>query len=199
VGGIAFIAIGVTAYVVKDRIKEVLRAWTTRRWRRFFSDAVTAVRDPSTGKRVGSVRESFGFVPRADIPAEVLRIRQADPLAAVGEDGKPEDVLHYERRVTLWPKAIERFHTRRRDLDDSLLINLFPFLENTEDSRVGYTHLNPATGKLEALSGSRVYHLNMVTRHEVLKPSDGRASSYERLRVVLDRDGIKRIEKVPAP
>lgn len=197
--GMAFVAIGITAYVIKDRIKEVLRTWTTRRWRRFFSDAVTAIRDPGTGRTIGKARESFGFVPRAEVPAEVLRIRQADPLAAVGEDGKPEDVLHYEKEVTIWPKAMARFRTLRRDLDDSLLINLLPFLENTEDSQVGFDYLDPGTGRLEVLPASRVYHVNMVTRHEILQPSDHKASSYDRLRVVMDREGIKRIERVPIP
>jgi hypothetical protein len=195
--GVEFILVGMMAYVVKDRVKELLRAWTTRRWRRFFSDAVTAIRDPATGKVVGKVRESFGFVPSGEIPAEVLRIRQADPLAALGEDGKPEDVLHFEKEVTLRPKVIEKFHTRRRDLDDSLLINLLPFLENTEDPQVGFTHLDPASGQLEPLPGSRVYHINVVTSHEVRQPSDRKAPTYDRLRVVMDREGIKRIEKVP--
>jgi hypothetical protein len=196
---IALILVGMGAEILKDRLKEAIKIWTTRRWTRRFSDAVTAIRDPSTGKVVGKVRESFGFVPRFALPPEVLKIRQADPLAAVGEDGKPEDVLHYLREVTIDPRAIDKYHTRRRNLDDLMLVNLLPFLDNTDDKAVEFTTLDPETGKLETLSGTRVHHVNIVTRYDVSRPKEAAATRYERSRIVMDREGIKRVEAVPLP
>jgi predicted double-glycine peptidase len=196
---LALILVGMGLEILKDRLKEAIKLWTTRRWTRRFSDAVTAIRDPSSGKVVGKVRESFGFVPRFDLPPEVLKIRQADPLAAVGEDGKPEDVLYYQREVTIDPRTIEKYHTRRRNLDDLMLVNLLPFLDNTDDKEVEFSTLDPESGRLETLTGTRVHHVNIVTRYDVRRPEKASATRYERRRVVMDREGIKRVESVPLP
>ncbi|MFI5350549.1 MAG: hypothetical protein ACHQ2Z_13465, partial [Elusimicrobiota bacterium] len=198
-GGAALLAVMAGGYIIKDRLKDALKIWSVRRWSRYFSDSVTAVRDPSTGKVVGKMRETFGFVPPGDVPPEILRLRRFDPLASVSADGKPEDVLRYDKEVTLKPSLIQKFHTRRRDLNDFLLVNLAPLLVQTEDPEVGFTRLDPATGELESLPGSQVYHMNMVTHYEVRQPAKSRTSTYDRLRVVMDRAGIKRIEKVSVP
>ena len=198
-GGAALLAVMAGGYIVKDRLKDALKIWTARRWSRYFSDAVTAIRDPATGKIVGKMRETFGFVAPGDVPPEIMRLRRADPMASVSADGKPEDVMRYDKEVTLKPSLIAKFHARRRDLNDLLLVNLAPLLVQTEDPEVGFTHLDPATGQLESLPGSQVYHMNMVTHYEVRQPAKSRTSTYDRLRVVMDRAGIKRIEKVPVP
>jgi hypothetical protein len=196
---VLLLAVYMLSEILKDRLKAAINDWTTRRWTHRFSDAITSIRDPSTGEAVGKVKESFGFVPRSDLPPEVLRIRQADPLAAVGEDGKPEDVLFYMREVTIDPLVIDKTHHRRRNMDDLMLLNLVPLTANTDDARAEFMTLDPETGKLQTLAGKRVYHVNVVTRYDDRTPGEGAAARYERRRIVLNREGIQRVDAVPVP
>lgn len=194
----AFGASAVALYVVRDRIKDMLKLWFVNHWTRWASDRSTDIRDPSNGTVIGQMREAFSFVRPGTVPHEILQRRLMDNLTAVENEGKPEDVIRYEKEVVLFPKRITEFHERRKDLNDILRLNIFPFLVQADDPKADYTHLNPKTGKLEVLECSRVYHINVLLRY-LVRTSGGETEKYDRIRIVLNRKGIKRLEEVPAP
>jgi hypothetical protein len=188
----------VVLYIGKDRIKELLRIWFIKHWTRWFSDRSTEIRDPSTGHIIGRMREAFGFVRAGAVPREILRRRLMDNITAIENEGKPEDIIRYEKEVLLFPKEITEFHERRKDLNDILRLNISPFLVQADDPKADYTHLNPKTGKLEVLECSRVYHLNVLLRY-LVRTSTGETEKFDRIRIVLNRKGIKRLEEVASP
>jgi len=195
---LAFGALVVAMYVARDGIKDFLKRWLLTRWTRWASDRTTVIRDPSTGLEIGGMKEAFSFIRASAVPREILRRRLMDSITAVENEGKPEDVIRYEKEVVLYPKRITEFHERRKDLNDILRVNIFPFLVQADDPKADYTHLNPKTGKLEVLQCSRVYHINVLLRY-LVRTSGGETEKFDRLRIVLNRKGIKRLEEVSAP
>lgn len=196
---LAFAAIVILGYAAKDRIKDLLKLWFVKHWTRWFSDRSTEILDPSSGKLIGRMREAFRFVPSDRVPGEIMRRRLMDSITAVENEGKPEDVIRYEKEVVLYPRRITQFHERRKDLNDILRINVFPFLTQADDPKAEYTHLNSKTGRLEVLNCSRVYHVNVILRYLVRGGFNGETEKYERIRIILNRKGIKRLEEVAQP
>jgi hypothetical protein len=49
-------------------------------------------------------------------------------------------------------------------------------------------------GQLKTIDTHKVYHVNFVSRYTSIKPQYEKL--YERMRLVLNRDGIKRIERI---
>lgn len=191
---LAFAAVIVAGYVAKDRVKDLLKLWFVNRWTRWFSDRRTDILDPTSGTVIGRMREAFSFLPSGRVPPEILRRRLMDRITSLENEGKPEDVLRYEKEVELFPRRITKFHERRKDLNDILRLNVLPFLAQADDPKADYTHLNPRTGKLEVLECSRVYHVNVILRY--LVRNGGETEKFDRFRIILDRKGIKRLEEV---
>jgi hypothetical protein len=119
-----------------------------------------------------------------------------DIITAVENDGKPEEVIRYEKEVVLFPKLITRFHERRKDLNDILRVNILPYLEQADDPKAEHLHLNPKTGRIETLEFARVYHLNVLIRYLVKADGEAQTVKFERVRIILNRKGIKRLEFV---
>ncbi len=193
-----FAMILTVGYIVKDRIKDLLKLWFLTRWTRWASDRSTEITDPATGKVIGRMREAFSFVRLASVPDEIKRRRFMDNITAIENEGKPEEIIRYEKEVTLFPKLITQFHERRKDLNDILRINISPFLEQADDPKAEHVHLNGKTGKVEVLQCARVYHVNALMRYVVRASGEAETVKYERFRIVLTRKGIKRLEVVPA-
>jgi hypothetical protein len=119
-----------------------------------------------------------------------------DNITSIDEEGKPERVFTYEKEVALFPKRISRFHERRRDLNDIMRMNIDQFLNQADDPVVGYLHLDPVTGTLDQVPCQRVYHVNVVFAYHSIDARKQAAERIERIRLVLNREGIVRLDQV---
>ena len=192
-----FVVIVVVSYIFKDRIKDWLKLWFTASWTKWIADRGTSITDPYSGQNIGVIKEAFSFVSDEAVPPEVSRGRNIDNITSVEEEGKPERVVKYEREVSLYPSRVSEFHERRRDLNDILRFNIVPLIAQADDPIVDYLNLNEETGQLETLRCKRVYHINVVTKYSASPSNGGSVASLERIRIILTRDGIERLEKVP--
>ena len=50
-------------------------------------------------------------------------------------------------------------------------------------------------GELKTVNSHKVYHINIVSQYTSISPQDEKL--YKRMRLVLNRRGIKRIEYIP--
>jgi len=180
----------VIGYMFKDRIKEILRVY-------FFQMVSSALFDhktriySSTHQPVGSCRESFDFVDESKVPERVMRIRARDHITEIESDWVAEDILRYRKRIKLSSRAISAVY---RDIDtdginDIMRLNVSAFTRRMGNPRKELFVL--AGDGYHKVKAERVYHLNMVLRY---RGDDG--VMYKRLRVVLNRRKIKRIETV---
>lgn len=186
----------VVGYVFKDRIKAGLQRYFSRNMSRWLPDHQVTIVDPGSGKAIGRFREAFAFLDAAAVPADALRLRNMDNLTAVDEEGKPERILKYEKDVTLFSQRIFEEHSRLRSINDILRFSVADFLERMDDPSDQVTFFNPESGELEAGKVARVYPVEVVFRYRVYDDAGRGDVHLERIRLVINRKGIKRLELV---
>lgn len=193
---IPFIVVVVVSYIFKDRLKDWLKLYLSKGLVRWTADRKIRIRDPYSGRVIGKLKEAFSFAEEARIPAEVLYCRHMDNITSIDEEGKPERVIKYEKEVSLFPARVSRFHQRRRDLNDIMRLNIDDFLKQADDPFVDYLHLDLASGQLQQVHCQRVYHVNVVFTYRSLDSRKQAAQRFERIRLVLNRDGIVKLDEV---
>lgn len=197
---IPFVMVVVISYAFKDRLKDYLKLFFSKSLVKWTADRKIRIRDPYSGRVIGALKEAFSFTTDASIPPAVRYCRHMDSITSIDEEGKPERIIKYEKEVRLFPARVSRFHRRRRDLNDIMRINIDDFIRQADDPVVDYLHLDPATGGLETVQCQRVYHLNIVFTYRSLDSRKQSTERFERIRLVLNRDGIVKLEEVaPIP
>jgi hypothetical protein len=196
---IPFVVAAIVSYMFKDRIKDWLKLFFSHSLARWISDRKIDILDSSGGgARIGLLKEAFTFLAARDIPPDIARLRRIDNLTSVDEEGKPERVFKYKKEIVLYPEIIIKSHERRRDLNDIMRFNIREMIEQADDSVVEYPYVDPVTGDLRVEACSRVYHLNMVLKYTYYSRAEQVTIQYERIRIVVNKDGIVRLEEVRA-
>ena len=185
------------AAIFKDRIKDWLKLLFSRRMTRWIADRKINIRDPQTGQVIGVFKEAFSFLKDGAVPRDISRRRNVDNITAIDEEGKPERVFKYEKEVTLFSHKIFRAHERRKSLNDIMRFNVKDFLIHADDPEVDYLHLDHDSRRLESIQCSRLYHVNMIVKYISSDSAARKRTCYDRVRIVLDRNGIVRLEEVP--
>lgn len=190
-----FILVMVLSYVVKDRIKEIGKRALGKRARGMAPDVVQKVRVPSTGSVVGLCREWFDVLSPESLDTEVSRLRHIDHPGGMEELGRPETVMVYRKEVALKVAELNHDLTHIDGLTDIIRFNLARVRRRMDAPTEIYTLVHPQTHQLVEVPCGRVYHLNIVLR--TTTRSDGASRvEMERVRVVLDQVGIRRVERV---
>lgn len=185
-------AVLVVSYMLKDRMKELFRALFNRWLGRAVPDHKIVITDPSTGTRIGQFRQKFLYLAPADVPTDVRRVRNEGPTSALAAQEFSETVFRYTKVLTLLPRRVFGSHRRTTALTDVLRMNVRHFLHALDEPRPVIQILDPETQRPRQIVARRTYHLNAVLRF--WRGDDPAKAAYRRLRVVLDQDGIVRIE-----
>ena len=186
-----FVAL-VVSYIFKDRLKELLRFYISRKMTQFIFDYKTKIYNVA-GLVVGICRESFEFVRRQKLAPEIRKIRDRDHITEIENGWVGEQVFLYRKRIHLRPDWKGSIFSEY-DIDginDIMRFNIQDFLRKMDDPNKELFVMNDEG--YHRIKGSRVYHLNLI-----VKLTGDRNQSYTRYRVILNRKGIKRIEKVVA-
>jgi len=188
----------VVAYAVKDRMKALLQTVFSGFISRRFPDRKWAILDRERRRRVGDVHERAGFLPFRKLPAEVLHKRRLTRSHALEEQARPERVLWHQKTLTLAPGLPHAPGERTGDdADFSMLteifrLNLRRWLSHTDDPNRKMVFADPEDALVYQVTTRRVYNINVVYR---LRAANAEAP-WHRLRVVVSRKGIERIEPI---
>lgn len=181
----------VVSYAIKDRMKAVLQqkfqTWAEKR----FPDRRWTVRDRERSLNVGEVLERAGFRAFADLPADILRARRLTRSHQLEESARPERVLWHEKQVEVEPRP--QGVLRSPMMTEIFRLNIGPWLRHTDDPNRKITFADPDEASVYAGTARRVYNLNIIYR--LRAKEDGKAS-WHRIRVVVSRKGIERIEPI---
>lgn len=184
-----FLALIVT-YIFKDRIKELLRIYFSRKLSGVLSDHKTRLYG-TMNQFLGVCEETFDFVREPKIPTEVMSVRDRSHMTEIEGTWVGETVLRYKRRIRIHPDRISRLYENLEisELDDVLRFNVADLVKRTgTPEKPVYVLTHDGYRKVV---GERVHNLNLV----FCRSGFGH-SKYERFRVVLNQHGIKRIDAV---
>jgi hypothetical protein len=187
------VALPIVAYMAKDRIKELTREALLRRVRAFDLDTAIhsgSLADAGLGELSGRLQERVRFKEIREVPREVMEARLAKRTVRTAEVAN-EGVLLYTRRLELEPEE-----THVQDglaLRQIVRLNLRHFLTRLDEPLQEESHYSTDEERFLTAPLPKVYHVNVIAR-----VSNGSGAPWlERVRVVLNKEGIVRLEHVP--
>ncbi|MFA5858594.1 MAG: hypothetical protein WC955_05965 [Elusimicrobiota bacterium] len=186
-----FFVVLVISYMFKDRIKELLRQYFMGKIEHFFYDHKTSIYSDPVNK-IGVCRESFDFVNESKAPPAIMKLRNRDHITGIDNGWFGEQLIMYRKEITIYSEMFKNLHHSYNieGINDIMRFNVWRFLfkmDNPEKS----LYLPDEKELYKKVYGERVYHINMI-----IKYSSNDQTTYERYRIVLNRNGLKRIEEV---
>lgn len=186
----------VVAYAVKDRMKAMLQSAFSGLVAKRFPDRKWSIRDRERDRRVGDVHERAGFLPFRSLPEEVLAMRRLTRAHALEEQARPERVLWHQKTINV--AAREGAGDAKSSgadfpmLTEIFRLNLRRWLSHTDDPNRKIVFADPEDALVYQVTTRRVYNINVVYR----LCEEGAEGAWHRLRVVVSRKGIERIEPI---
>ncbi len=179
-----FIAL-VISYMFKDRIKELVRIYLDKKHQKLFYDYKTNIY-PQNKKNIGFLKESFHFEQHEHLPPEIIDLRNSMRSTEITEESLGETIIHYRTKVKVDTKgSIKDFH----GITQILRLNILDFTRKMDDPEKE-VFIRTKKGFKRAFA-DRVYHINMILTY-----SDGKDFEVKPFKLIANRKGIKRIEKI---
>jgi hypothetical protein len=191
----AFAAL-VVGYMFKDRIKETGRDIFAGNLQSYLFDRRINIRTLDGKYKLATLREKITFMKESEIPQEVRSARQKDPFADLDNDRQGETVICHTKDIVLNADLFQRAFAglpKTSGLNDIIRYDIHPYLRKMDDPVEDQLLLHD--GELRVAHSHKVYHLNFVSQY--ISISSRNEKIYKRMRLVLNRLGIKRIEYIP--
>jgi hypothetical protein len=124
----------------------------------------------------------------------VLKRRAKDPLAELESEGLHEYIILHSKEIVLYGDAFRRVFAGVPDLtglNDITRYDIRAYLRKMDDPTDQRPYLDD--DEIEQVTIHRVYRMDLLTRYKSVDPKKDKL--YSRVRLVLTRDGIKRVEQ----
>lgn len=189
-----FVAL-VIGYMFKDRIKEFGRAILSSKLHNFLYDRRINIKTLDGKYKLAVLREKTSFISEKDLPKAVLTARHKDPFADLDNEGMGETIICHTKDIildaSLFPKAFEGY-PKVNGINDIIRYNIQAYLQKMADPIKEQLLLE--NGQLKTVRTQKVYHVNVVSQYKSITPRV--EILHKRMRLVLTRQGIKRIEYI---
>lgn len=182
----------VLAYAAKDRIKAALQGTFSRVVQKHFPDRRWRILDREREERLGEVEERSAFLPFTGVPSEALAVRRMTRTHSFEESARPERVLWHHKTVIVHGQRVAAADPRFTALTEIFRLNLRRWLDHTDDPSRKIVFADPDDRQIYSVVAPRVYNIAIVYRLR----AGGVESPWHRIRVVVSRKGIRRIEHV---
>ncbi len=192
-----FFVIAVVGYMLKDRLKESLRRTMSANLGRFLYERTTRILDPVTQDEVGVCQEKIDY-GAVDMPPDVQQLRTRDDLIAVTQGELAETVVRYRKKIMLHSDMLPRIADGIvSGVTDIIRLNVDRLLHDMDDPEYALDYVDLEDFSVDKVTMSKCYRLDIAFRFSV---DDGRHQRTTRrlVRLVLDRNGIKRMTELGA-
>lgn len=179
----------VVSYIFKDRIKEVFRGVLMQWLPRLVADERVRLIDPSTGASAGQTRSRVRFLQPAGLPEETRRLWQRN-RTTFWRMLPPDFVIHFHNTIDIANRALLKSHLRLEGVNSIMRLRLDTLREQMDDP-VNTVHFIE-DGQPASLEAKRVYHLYLII--SLTQRGEPDNAQLHQVRVVMNRDGIVRIE-----
>ena len=194
INSLSFLLLTVVLYVLKDRVKDGLKAAFHNRAVLWFSDYTTNIRQEGTDRVLGKLKEFFSFVDSEDMPHDIAEARQCEFGSDMQFFKQPETIFYYKKQMHLsdifHPKKV-----RRHKLHNIFLFNIHLLLQKASDPFESVANLDLHTMEIKTFLLPKVYHLNIIMKNTTSR-GDAIHVAYKKFRLVIDKNGIKRVESL---
>jgi len=192
----AFFVALVVGYMFKDRIKELGRSFLAGYLRNVLFDRRIIIRTLDGKHKLGVLREKVSFLRCADVPKKVMALRNRDEMSALDNLGQDEIVICYAKDITLFTDTFTSIYADVPDitgLNDIMRYDIRAYLRRMAEPVQERNYLED--GELKTVFCHKVYYLNFISKYTSV--SSHKEKIYKHSRLVLNQEGIKRVEHVP--
>lgn len=201
-----FIFIGIIAYVFKDRLKELSREYFNERFKQRLPDYETKifhkhfdVDGEEKNIFIGKSIEFMRFLKKQSVPNEILYIRDLGNRSEIDPERK-EVIIHYSKKIKFDEKIIKDELIGVRFIRDNIRFDISQFLAKLDDPEKKFNYFDMKKGIVN-ITAPKVYHLNIVFKYFLEYEGKNKEKvrvqvEYERIRIVLNKKGIIRIDPV---
>ncbi|MGL1892907.1 MAG: hypothetical protein OCD02_14840 [Spirochaetaceae bacterium] len=174
----------VLSYILKDRIKEILRTAFGNMLPRLTTDQQSNLFDPALKSKVGRSSGAVSFVSSATIPEVVNKIRykQPNPFRKILPEN---DIFHYKRRIKIKSGILKKNHSRLESITEIIRFQIDDWLKDMDDSKADLWYLED--DKRIKINGGRVYRVHLIVALNTDK--------FYHYKLIINRSGILRILK----
>ena len=194
-----FAMVLVVGYMFKDRIKEGSRRILARYMSRFLPDRTTRIIDPVTADEVGVCKEKVDYSHGVRVPEEIKRLRSIDDFITVSQGELSEMVIRYQKKIVLdsemLPRLGDGFIT---GVTDIIRLNVDRLLRDMDDPEAALEYVDLEDFTVGKVKAAKSYQVDLAFRFMV-DDGDHKSSRFQMVRLVLDRNGIKRMLRFDAP
>lgn len=191
-----FFLLLVISYMFKDRIKEGCRRIFTAAASKHLYDRATVISDPVTQVQIGKLHEKVDYNGSFQVPAELLALRCVDDFATVSQGELSETVIRYQKLIHLDDKLFERNALLSRGVTDIIRFNIDRLLRDMDDPEYAIEYVDSDALTVGRVRGAKAYQVDVAFRFTVSEASRTKRVTYELVRLVLDRNGIKRMVRL---
>ncbi|HJQ14607.1 MAG TPA: hypothetical protein VJ830_07675 [Anaerolineales bacterium] len=191
----AFVAL-IIGYMFKDRIKQLGQTLFAGKLHANLFDRRIYIQTLDKKYKLATLREKITFMKEIEIPEEVRSARQKDPFADLDNDRQGETIICHTKDIVLNADLFQKAFAglpKTSGLNDIIRYDIHRYLQKMDDPVE--ENLVLREGKLEVVHSQKVYHINIVSQYS--STSFRNEKIYKRMRLVLNRLGIKRIEHIP--
>lgn len=179
----------VVSYMLKDRIKDLLRYYFAHKLGNKYFDKKASV---TIGKkRVGDIKEGFDFISSSKLPEEVMALRAKS--SSVEDESKifEEKILLYRKQVIIDDVALaENDDYPMRGINEIMRLHLTRFTQKMDNPDVPI-HSVDEDGNIRVIRVPKVYYVNVIFR---LQHDDD--IEYHHFRISMTRSGVVDIKEI---
>lgn len=186
----------VVGYMFKDRIKELGRSFFAKYLQSVLYDRRIVIRTLDGKHKLGILREKMSFIPEKNIPPAILSLRNRDQMTDLDNEGRGEHVICYSKDIVLYTDTFKDVLVNLPEitgLNDIMRYNIRACLEKMDEPIQAKSFLEG--GQIKTALCNKVYHLHLVFKYSS-SHLEGE-EIYKHVRLILNQQGLKRIEHVP--
>jgi hypothetical protein len=181
-----FIFASVLIYILKDRAKDGIKDLLSKKGKKGFADYKTKILTPDKKTTLGMVRESFNIFSVKKLPEQIRTMRNQDFHTDLEKFKRPETVLYYSAHLKL------NQHSNNLKLNTIFRFNIWKFLAKAGDPFHMYHDFDMESFGIQQRVVPKTYHLNLIIK----ETSPNKEISYRKYRVILNKLGIVRLERI---
>lgn len=183
-----FVAL-VVSYMLKDRIKELMRFYFAHRLGKNYFDRKTTI--SMNDKVIGRMKEGMDFISERKVPGEIISRRARPDLLEADNRNAEEKIILYRKLIQLNSEALDEYSQYDiAGINEIIRFEVGNFVRKM-DEREYELYVPDGDAAYEAIKGDKVYYVNFLIQlqHEAMV-------DYRRYRLVINRDGIQEIQKL---
>lgn len=199
---VTVILLGVAAYVFKDRIKDWTKEYFNEKLKHYLPDFEMKMHYTHFDTQVDVSRHYLGFsreyvryLKKENLPHDVRYLRDLGHNVEL-EPERNEVMIHYAKQFHFQSDVFRNQLKHVRFLKEIVRFDLSKFLAKLDEPQKKLRYFDSETGVM-SMRAPKVYHINLILKYAATEKGDkSRLVELERIRLILNKKGIVRVETV---